>query len=246
MTYLPETRGPKYLRIANQLRDEIKSGDYRPGDRLPGETSLLTRWRVSLPTLRQAIGVLRSEGLVETRQGIGTFVREPRVLTTGPDRLQLFRTTGDGFKPGERVEVVDAVVTPAPDSVADALGLEPGTRVIQRRRTYFDTEGAVAVSTSWLPGELAQTVPELLSTEPLPQMTFGLVEERTGRRAVRRRDVVAVQPAPESIADTLGVEPETMVLTMTNTYWDQHDSVTEHAVDYLGVDRTLSADYALD
>jgi GntR family transcriptional regulator len=71
-------RAPKYQRIASELRSQIRSGDYFPGSRLPAETALIERFRVALPTLRQAIGVLRSEGLVESRHGIGTFVREDR------------------------------------------------------------------------------------------------------------------------------------------------------------------------
>lgn len=58
--------------------------------------------------------------------------------------------------------------------------------------------GAVicGVLVSWLPGELAESAPELAVPEKLPKMTFGLIEDRTGRRAVRRRDVVCVQPVP--------------------------------------------------
>ena len=60
-------------------------GNTEPGDRLPSETALLERFRdqfgtLSLPTLRQAIGLLRSEGLVEAQQGIGTFIKTDRRL----------------------------------------------------------------------------------------------------------------------------------------------------------------------
>ncbi|MGW7657659.1 UTRA domain-containing protein, partial [Streptomyces tendae] len=107
-------------------------------------------------------------------------------------------------------------------------------------------DGVVALSTSWLPGEFAAAAPELLSTGPLPKMTFGLIEERTGRRAVRRRDVVAIKEVPDDVAPLLGVTPGTSALSMTNHYWDQHGDTTEYAIDYLGTGRTLSADYDLD
>src|SRR5688572_30732685 len=74
-------KAPKYQRIASALRADIREGTYGPGDRLPAETALMERFKVSLPTLRQAIGLLRAEGLVESRHGIGTFVREDRRLT---------------------------------------------------------------------------------------------------------------------------------------------------------------------
>ena len=48
--------------------------------RIPSETELADRFRVSLPTIRQALAVLRAEGLIESRHGIGTFVKENRRL----------------------------------------------------------------------------------------------------------------------------------------------------------------------
>src|SRR5919109_1124353 len=69
---------PKYHRVANALRREIQAGSLAPGDRIPTETDLVERFKVSLPTIRQAIGVLRTEGLVEARQGVGTFVKDQR------------------------------------------------------------------------------------------------------------------------------------------------------------------------
>ena len=76
---------PKYQRIADVLRRQIKAGEYKPGDRLPSETTLMERFRdqfgtLSLPTLRQAIAVLRTEGLIESQQGIGTFVKADQPL----------------------------------------------------------------------------------------------------------------------------------------------------------------------
>ncbi|WP_324603896.1 MULTISPECIES: UTRA domain-containing protein [unclassified Streptomyces] len=170
----------------------------------------------------------------------------PSKVTTGPDRLQLQRTTGSGFRPGERVEIVSAELVPATAEVADALEVDEGTPVVQRRRRYLDDDGVIALSTSWLPGDLAEAAPELISTGPLPKMTFGLIEDRTGRRATKRRDVVSIRPVPEDIAQLLEVEAGALALTMANHYWDQHGQVTEYARDFMGTDRELAADYDLE
>lgn len=89
--------------------------------------------------------------------------------------------------------MTSAEVVTAPADVAEALGVPEGSPVVRRRRVYRDDLGVVTVSTSWLPGELGDAAPELLSTEPLPKMTFGLIEDRTGRRAVSRRDVISIR-----------------------------------------------------
>ncbi|WP_226873761.1 UTRA domain-containing protein [Microbispora sitophila] len=160
-------------------------------------------------------------------------------LTSGPDRLQMLRATGDGLRPGERTEILGAHLVSTPSHVADALGVDEGDNVERRRRAYYDGQGVVALSTSWLPGRIAEAAPELLVNQPLPKMTFGLVEERTGRRAAKRRDIVAIKPVLEDVAAVLNLDPGVPVLTMTNCYWDQHGEVTEYAEDYLGQGREL-------
>lgn len=198
---------------------------------------------VSTATATRVAAVLRNEGYAESIPGVGTIVKARRPQTTGPDRLTMLRAGGDGFKPGERTEVLSSELVPAPDTIASALGVSEGEDVIQRQRVYRDDHGVVTLSTSWLPGSFAESAPELLDVAPLPKMTFGLVEERTGRRAVKRRDVVAVRDIPEDVAVVLGVPAGTQGLTMTNCYWDQHGDVTEYAVDFLGPGRELSAEY---
>lgn len=234
-----------YRRIAAQIKGKIERGELQAGDRIPSVREITRSEGVSVATATRVAAVLRAEGYAETIAGIGTVARMPSKITTGPDRLQLQRTTGSGFRPGERVEIISAELVSAIGEVADALEVEEGSPVVQRRRRYLDDDGVVALSTSWLPGDLAQAAPELISTGPLPKMTFGLIEERTGRRAVKRRDVVSLRPVPEDIATLLQVEAGTPTLTMANHYWDQHGQITEFARDFIGADRELAADYDL-
>ncbi|MDX6353357.1 MAG: hypothetical protein QOF98_260 [Streptomyces sp.] len=237
---------PPYRRIAARIKERIERGELLPGDRIPSVRDIVRDDAVSVATATRVAAVLRGEGYAETIPGIGTVARMPSKITTGPDRLRLQRTTGSGFRPGERVEIVSARLAPATAEVADALEVEQGDAVVERRRRYLDEDGVIAVSTSWLPGQFAETAPELISTDPLPAMTFGLIEDRTGRRAIKRRDVVSIAPAPDDVAPLLGIEAGAPALTMTNRYWDQNGQVTEYARDFMAADRELSADYDLE
>ncbi|MDT0308044.1 GntR family transcriptional regulator [Streptomyces sp. DSM 44917] len=237
---------PPYRRIAAGIKERIRKGELRPGDKIPSVREIERAEGVSTATATRVAAVLRSEGYAESIPGVGTIVKAPRAQTTGPDRLAMLRAGGDGFRSGERTEILASELVPAPEDIASALGVEEGGEVVQRQRLYADDQGVVTLSTSWLPGHFAEAAPELLRTAPLPKMTFGLVEERTGRRAVRRRDIVAIRPIPEDIAEILGVPAGASGLTMTNCYWDQYGDVTEYAIDFLGAGRELSAEYELD
>ncbi len=236
---------PPYLQIADHFRKLIKNGELEEGAKLPSVNEIAEGWKVATATAAKALAQLRTEGYVRSTPR-GTFVSIAHKQTTGPDRLAMFRATGNGFRAGESVDVVSSELAEAPTDTADALRVPEGSPTVRRRRVYRDDLGVVTVSTSWLPGEFADTAPELLSTDPLPKMTFGLIEDRTGRRAVSRRDVIALRPAPADVAEILGVAADSECLTMTNLYWDQNGDPTEYATDYLGPGRELSAEFSFD
>lgn len=68
---------PKYLQISAYWEAEIAGGRLRPGDLLPTKEQLKNQHDASLNTVDSALGVLREKGLIESRQGRGTYVIEP-------------------------------------------------------------------------------------------------------------------------------------------------------------------------
>jgi GntR family transcriptional regulator len=71
---------PAYRQIQDSLRKLIESGKLRVGDLVPPERELSRLHKVSLMTARHAVASLEQEGLVERRQGVGTFVSKPKIL----------------------------------------------------------------------------------------------------------------------------------------------------------------------
>ncbi|GAB3473667.1 FadR/GntR family transcriptional regulator [Nocardiopsis coralliicola] len=78
----PVVRTRIHEEVARQLRDLMRQGSLRPGDRLPPERELASRFAVSRPTIRQALSMLQSQGLVESRPGAGTFARSATPVVT--------------------------------------------------------------------------------------------------------------------------------------------------------------------
>ncbi len=77
MTNLFKPIRPKKIseEIVEQIKSLISQGELKPGDRVPSERDLATMLGVSRPSVREAIMVLEAMGLIESRQGGGTFVR---------------------------------------------------------------------------------------------------------------------------------------------------------------------------
>ncbi|MEV0133993.1 winged helix-turn-helix domain-containing protein [Dactylosporangium sp. NPDC050688] len=93
---------PKYLQIANYIRDRILRGDLPSGAEVPSERQIAVDWEVARPTAALALEALRNQGFVESRKGSGTFVRQqgqPNRLAPGA----LFAGSGDRLHlPSER------------------------------------------------------------------------------------------------------------------------------------------------
>lgn len=70
----PDQPGYLYIKVADHLEARIRSGDLRPGARLPGERDLALDYGVSIGTVRRATDVLRERGAVVTLPAKGTYV----------------------------------------------------------------------------------------------------------------------------------------------------------------------------
>lgn len=157
-------RPPRYAEIAQHLRDDIASGKIKPGNQIPTERELMERFDVSVTVARTAVAQLRSEGIVESRQGKGSFVRERRELIRYASRR--YRRTGlapnrrESSRGGWLDEVTSEVRTVgASADVAERLGInvaEPVTEVIYH--WHADSE-PVQISTQWEPLALTEGTP---------------------------------------------------------------------------------------
>ncbi|WP_432024081.1 GntR family transcriptional regulator [Streptomyces parvus] len=73
---MPSTAQPEplYLRIAQEIEARIRSGDLRPGERLPSIRQIADRWGVAIATATRVVATLREDGWAETKVGSGTVV----------------------------------------------------------------------------------------------------------------------------------------------------------------------------
>jgi GntR family transcriptional regulator len=83
-----------YKQVADEIRTAIHNGTYTAGQPLPSETDLMATYEVSRPTVRQAVSVLRAEGLLDVIHGKGSFVRNVQATSgdTAPLRRDITRT----------------------------------------------------------------------------------------------------------------------------------------------------------
>ncbi|MFV0137586.1 GntR family transcriptional regulator [Streptomyces sp. HMX87] len=146
---------PLYWRIATELLDELHDGTIPPGERLPGERRLAEHFGVSRETVRQALEVLRRDGLVATdRRGSHAALSGP------PAQSPASLVFPVGARPADPCTVDRATVAweaPPPEHAA-VLGLSPGRRTLVHRyaSTAPDGRGRRTAVTSFSAVALAE------------------------------------------------------------------------------------------
>jgi DNA-binding GntR family transcriptional regulator len=219
---------PKYVQMADHLRDQITRGHLRPGDEVPSERQLAAEWEVARPTATKALDVLRREGLLTGRQGAGTFVTEPSALRRqAEDRYVRSRQTGRIYLPNERAQILRAELSDAPEHVAQALGLSEGSSVVRRQRLTLRDDEPVELSTSWFAGETAEVAPRLLDAERILEGTLSYVEASTGRPATVARDRVSARLATDEERHLLRLPDPCAVVVTHHTVLDADDLVLD-------------------
>lgn len=238
---------PKYLQIAAHIRDQIVRGDLKPGDELPSERKLAEVWKVARPTAARALESLRVQGLAESRQGLGTYVRAANAVPRARERYERARDQGTMYAPGESVEFLAAEVTQCPEHVAAALQLPSGSGAIRRARLLRNAAGQpIELSTSWFAAELAERAPRLLELERLRGGTAKYLGEITGREASYARDQAAARLASDGERSLLDLPEPAAVLEYRLTVHDAEDlPIQFDEAIYPGARWVLSREYPL-
>jgi GntR family transcriptional regulator len=194
--------------IAAALREQIVSGELAPGAKLPTERALTAEWGVAPQTIRQALAILKNEGLIISKVGSGVFVRiAPPLIRLGAERFsRAKRTAGKAAQQSEaeaagrtfRQEVLGLGEVEASDVVSRWLGVERGTLVFRRyRREYVDEQITHVSASHYRPEVVAGTA--ITQTSTGPGGSYARLEEAGHRLTRFHQEFVARMPTPDEI-----------------------------------------------
>lgn len=200
---------PMYRRIADDLREQIDSGQIEPGQQLRTEIELREHYEASRNTVRDAIKWLTTLGLVETRPGQGTFVvtkidpfvtpltRKEGEVAEGGQSTSYLSGVGDSLKPESsdiRVEIQGA-----PEHVATRLEIPLGTEVVSRHEQRHVDRTPYSLQTSFYPVAFTDRgAHRLLSPRSIEGGAVQYLRETLGIKQAGYRDWITVR-APNAI-----------------------------------------------
>jgi len=241
----PTSDRPVFKQIADRLRAAIVAGELAPGARLPSEQALIDTHGVARGTIRQAVNLLRSEGLVRTEHGRGSFVRDRApVRRLAHDRFaRRHRERGRGAYLAEleaegrvaEVEVREVERVRAPDEVAVWLQLAMGADVLVRSRRYLADGEPMELATSYVPWELADGTP-IAQPDTGPGGIYARLEERGHVLKRFSEQVTARMPTADEIR-ALRLQPGVPVIRLVRVAYDTDELPVEACDTVMAADR---------
>jgi GntR family transcriptional regulator len=204
---------PLYGKVEEVLASEIAQGDLQPGDRLPSEEELLTRFGVSRITVRRAIQNLIQRGLLEIRRGLGTFVLAPKV-SQELTKLTGFVEDMDTHGRKASARVVSKGVVAANEIVARQLGISKGTRVMRIERVRLADSVPMSFDETYLPLDIGKKVVRNdLRVKPI----FTLLEEKYGFSLTEAEYKLEAAAASVQVAEALAVPEGSPIFRIERT-----------------------------
>ena len=195
---------PLWAQVCADLRRRIDSGEFAPG--FPGELSLTEEYEVSRHTIREALRVLRGEGVLRSQRGRATVV-EPTVYRQSLGTLSsLFDSVAaQGATP--RSDVLRLATTVNASVCAD-LGLPESTELVVIERLRYADDQPIAHDISWLPADVSLPLLE----RDLSQAALYAELQALGIAIDGGSERVTAERAPRHIADLLRLAADAPVL----------------------------------
>ena len=226
---------PYHYQLRECVEKKIRSGEWKPGQKLPSEQALCEHFGVSRTVVRQALSALAYADAVETHKGKGSFVAPPR------HAWQLMQSlTGmyqDAEAAGQKIatRVLELKVIPADAEVAEMLKLSEGDPVIRLNRLRFlDDEPVVAVVTH-LPERLC---PSLVEEDFSNQSLYRVLAEKYGLATAQGVRTIESINAPRDLAQLLGVPTGAALSLLKSVGWLANGTPLEYYLAWHRGDRS--------
>lgn len=230
-----ESGVPLYYQIMTLIKQYIISGVLKEGDLLPSESEFCERFAISRTTVRQAFAALEKEGLVNRRQGKGTFVSIPKLRRS---LNTLYSFSGEmnrlGLQPDSEILSFE-ITQPTPDLLED-FKFNPGedTRVYKIVRRRSANGEPLMMETVFIPVKFC----EGLNKDMLQNVSlYKTIGEKAGIKPVRAVETYDATTIDKTQAKLLHCAPGTCAFFVTRVSQEESGKVFEVALILVRGDR---------
>lgn len=222
-----------YYQVYNILFQDIMSGKYQIGDKIPAESELMETFHVSRATARRAMEMLANEGLVVKKQGQGTTVISNQTRNS-LKRVVRYTKKQDLDHVVTVKKMVEQTTVPADEKIAKKLALPTGRELIKLKRVRYADEEPFYCEVNYFEKEY---VPEVLERDfSVESLRVFLVETYHIRWSCANQNVYAIL-ADQEMAELLQVAEGSPLIAIERVSYDDKSVPREYVVTYYRGDK---------
>lgn len=204
-----------YLQLSNIFRGRIDSGEWAVGERIPTVEELYKSYGVAGMTIRQALGILEDEGLIERFRAKGTFVR----ARPSRDLWCDVKTDLSGLllaRPGAKIELLeDSMIDQLPETIAEHGNDDAKYRHLKRLHTREDAHFLFADV------YIAEDVSRLIKASDMTTKTaMRLVNDLKGVTIADAKQILTIERADISISQALDIPLDSPIAKVVRIAYD--------------------------
>ena len=140
---------PKYIKISEDLKQDIESGILKHGEKIFSEKDLMVKYGVSSTTARKSLDVLRRENLIESIQGKGSFILQTKILRSLKKVIGFSESMHrQSIKPTSKL--IEKVIFSEYSEYHKKLNLSEGEKILKIKRVRYGDEIPLLIDTRYI------------------------------------------------------------------------------------------------
>ncbi len=222
---------PLYLQVIDKIKDDIETGNYETGERLPSEFQLSKQLGVSRATLREALRMLEDESVVIRRHGVGTFINSRPLFSSGIE--ELFSVT-DMIRRGKKEPgtiFLSSSINTADEEDKHRFHNDDISEVITIERVRTADDEPVVYCLDKIPGQIV--------TDFVPHEHQSLFDQLEKKGTTIAYAMTQIEPIGyhDTVSEILECGPETALLVLKQMHYDENEEPVLYSINYFRADK---------
>jgi GntR family transcriptional regulator len=204
---------PAYYRLQEALRSKIEDGQWKPGEVIPSERLITEEYKISIGTVKKALGNLVDEGYLYRVQGKGTFVGRSSLRKESLRYYRLVKEFGDDMAALE-VKLLGIKEVPGFDPANRFLRISKDQALFEMKRLFSSGEKPVIYAVSYIPKATFNDFDRIHASRLANSTFYEIIEKDYGLPTIRNQELFGTALANARTAGMLKIGKGEPVLTI--------------------------------
>ena len=214
---------PLYLQVKEEILAKIDSNIFKEHEAISSEFELVEKYKVSRITIRRAIQELVREGHLVTKQGLGTFVTQPKIVQN-LNTISSWAETMESRRIKTYTKNLLIKEEVAPARIAKLLNIDTNGTVYRMERLRHASGEPICIMVNYL---LPSIAPGIIEEKLIDDSLYATLENRYNVKLWRAEETVEAKAAKTKEHELLGVRRGVPLLQVTRITYDENDTPFE-------------------